>query len=183
MIIFLTSYGVLSLTVQTVERRSMAGILVILRKTQNYESIKLSAINAIIASLSVVLSALSDIFIIKLSFIFKNCYRTSQNWLNTNLIKTVIKEKLKESIYSRPAQLCLFVVFSSHSRIFHSQRDVIIAGEGLQILTSWPLSSEGSVACHTYCDTGHPFIMEIFENPWHSHLLLSVYQWSCHYLF
>ena len=108
---FLTSYGVLSLTVQTVERRSMAGILVILRKTQNYESIKLSAINAIIASLSVVLSALSDICIIKLSFIFKNCYRTSQNWLNTNLIKTVIKEKLKESIYSRPAQLCLFVVF------------------------------------------------------------------------
>ena len=23
---------------------------------------------------------------------------------------------------------------------------------------SWPLSSEGSLACHTYCDTGHPFI-------------------------
>ena len=34
-------------------------------------------------------------------------------------------------------------------------------GEGLQILTcarhSWPLSSENSLACHTYCDTGHPF--------------------------
>ena len=25
---------------------------------------------------------------------------------------------------------------------------------------SWPLSSEGSSACHTYCDTGHPFIMD-----------------------
>ena len=49
--------------------------------------------------------------------------------------------------------------FSSHSRIFHSYGDVfIISGEGLQILTyvrhSWPLSSEGSLACHNYCDTG-----------------------------
>ena len=54
-------------------------------------------------------------------------------------------------------------------------------GEGLQILTnarhSWPLSSEGSLACHTYCDTGHPFIVVISENPWHSHLLPSVWQW------
>ena len=50
---------------------------------------------------------------------------------------------------------------SSHSRIFHSYGDVTIAGEGLQILTcarhSWPLSSEGSLACHTYCGTGHPY--------------------------
>ena len=38
-----------------------------------------------------------------------------------------------------------------------------IAGEGLQNLTYarhlWPLSSEGSLARHIYCDTGHPFIM------------------------
>ena len=34
----------------------------------------------------------------------------------------------------------------------------------------WPLSNEGSLTCHTYCDTGHPFIMVIFEDPWHSHL-------------
>ena len=37
--------------------------------------------------------------------------------------------------------------------------------EGLQILNyarhSWPFSSEGSLACHTYCDTGHPFIIVI----------------------
>ena len=50
---------------------------------------------------------------------------------------------------------------SSHSRIFHSYRDVTITGEGLQILTydrhSWPLSREDSLTCHTYCDTGHPF--------------------------
>ena len=59
--------------------------------------------------------------------------------------------------------------YSPHSRIFHSYGDVFIAGEGLQILTyarhSWPLSSERSLACHTYCDTGHPFIMVISEDP------------------
>ena len=51
--------------------------------------------------------------------------------------------------------VCLFVLsFTSHSRIFHSHGEVTITGEGLQILTyarhSWPLSSEGSLACHTY---------------------------------
>ena len=52
--------------------------------------------------------------------------------------------------------------FSSHSRIY-SYGDVTFADEGLQILTyarhSRPLRSEESLACHTYCDTGHPFIM------------------------
>ena len=66
------------------------------------------------------------------------------------------------------------------------RRHHYIAGEVLQSLTyaqrSWPLSSEGSLACQTYCDTGHPFIMVIFEDPWHSHLLPNVWQWSCHYL-
>ena len=49
-------------------------------------------------------------------------------------------------------------------------------GGGLQILTytrySWSLNSEGSSACHIYCDTGHPFKMVISHDPWHSHLLL-----------
>ena len=67
---------------------------------------------------------------------------------------------------------------SSHSRIFHSYGDVTIAGEGLQILIyarhSWPLSSEGSLACHIYCDTGHLFIIVISEDPRHSYLLPSV---------
>ena len=41
---------------------------------------------------------------------------------------------------------------------------------------------ESSLACHTYCDTDRvmqPFIMVISEDPWHSHLLPSVWQWSC----
>ena len=85
--------------------------------------------------------------------------------------------------------VCLFVCMGliSHPRIYHSYGDVTITGEGLQILTyarhSWPLSGEGSLACHTYCATGHPFVMVISEDPWHSHLLPSVWQWSCHYLF
>ena len=43
-----------------------------------------------------------------------------------------------------------------------------LTGEGLQTLTytmhSWPLSSEGSFACHTYRG-GHLFIMVISEDP------------------
>ena len=42
--------------------------------------------------------------------------------------------------------------------------------KGLQILTyswnSWALSRESSLACHTYFDTGHLFIMVISEDPW-----------------
>ena len=82
--------------------------------------------------------------------------------------------------------VCLFVWgFSPHSRIFYSYGVVTITSEGLQNLTyaqqSWLLSSEGSLVCHTYCDTGH--IMIISEDPRHSHLFSSVWQWSYHYLF
>ena len=69
----------------------------------------------------------------------------------------------------------------------HPYGDDTIAGEGLQIMTyarqSWPLSSEDSLTCHIYCDMGLPFIMVISKDPWHSHLMLSVWQWSCNYLF
>ena len=49
-----------------------------------------------------------------------------------------------------------FFVCTSHSRMFYSYGDVTITEEGLQILTfaqhSWPLSSQGSLAGHTYCN-------------------------------
>ena len=78
---------------------------------------------------------------------------------------------------------CVFVcLVSSHSRFFHFYGDVTITSEWLHSLTyarhSWPLSSGGSLACHTYCDTGHPFTMVIPEDQGHSHLLPSVYQRS-----
>ena len=61
----------------------------------------------------------------------------------------------------------LFGVFL-HYRIFHSFGDVTITGEGLQILTyarhSWSLSSEGSLTCHTYCDTVQTFIMVMSDD-------------------
>ena len=64
--------------------------------------------------------------------------------------------------------LCVCLGFTSYSRIFHSHGDITFTGEGLQILTytrhSWPVSSEGSLACHTHYDTGHPFIMVISED-------------------
>jgi hypothetical protein len=49
----------------------------------------------------------------------------------------------------------------SRSRIFHLYGDVTIAGEGLQNLglcsAPGPLSREGSLSCHTCCNTGPRF--------------------------
>ena len=61
-------------------------------------------------------------------------------------------------------RLSLFVSgLSSDSRIFYSYVEVIIISERLQILTYarylWPLSSEVSQACYTFCHTEHPSIM------------------------
>ena len=39
------------------------------------------------------------------------------------------------------------------------------------------------MAIEPVTDTGHPFIMVISKDPWHSNLLPSVKEWSCHYLF
>ena len=77
--------------------------------------------------------------------------------------------------------VCLLVSGYYHPT-FHSYGDITITDERLQILTyarhSWLLSIEGSLACHNYCDTGHPFIMVISKDPWHSHLLPSVCSWA-----
>ena len=31
-----------------------------------------------------------------------------------------------------------------------------------------------------YCDTGHPFVKIISDNPWQSHMLPKILQWSCY---
>ena len=64
----------------------------------------------------------------------------------------------------------MFVCGFYPTREFFTQGDVTITGEGLQCFFtyarhSWPLSNEDSLACHTYCDTGHPFMMVIPEDP------------------
>ena len=70
------------------------------------------------------------------------------------------------------AQLVFFFVclkLSSHARFFLTP----ITDKGIQIMTntrlSWPSSSEGSYACHTYCDTVHPIIVVISEEPYGTH--------------
>ena len=78
---------------------------------------------------------------------------------------------------------CLFVwCFWSHSKMFHSFGNVTIAVEGLQILTYarhlWPLSSEGSLACQHLLWHGASVYNGHFEDPWHSHLMLSAFT-SC----
>ena len=70
---------------------------------------------------------------------------------------------LKNNIFFNYLFVCLGFIVPLEN--FHSYGDVIISGEGLQILTSRPLSSECSLACQTYYDTGHPFIMVISEDP------------------
>ena len=58
--------------------------------------------------------------------------------------------------------------FFSHSRIFQLFEDVTIAGKGEILIYAghlWSLSSEGSLACDTYSDTGYPFLMVISEDP------------------
>ena len=54
--------------------------------------------------------------------------------------------------------------------------------------TFWPmLSTRGHwavrVLYRAYWDTGHPLIMVIPEDPWHTHQLPSVWLWNCQYLF
>ena len=75
-------------------------------------------------------------------------------------------------------RVCLFVYlfvsgFSSHSSIFYLYGNVTITGEGLYILTYArhlsPLSNEGFLACHTYCDTGHIFIMVPWTRDTHTY--------------
>ena len=54
---------------------------------------------------------------------------------------------------------CFVWAFTFHSRTFYSYGDITITGEELLILTydrcSWPLSSDGSLVYHKFCDTWH----------------------------
>ena len=85
------------------------------------------------------------------------------------LIRLTASEIMPEKMF-----VCLFSVFRpTLERIFSLIWRRTITSEGLQILTNarhlWSLSSDCSLACHTYCDTRHPFIMFIFKDLWHSH--------------
>ena len=74
--------------------------------------------------------------------------------------------------------------FRPNREFVHSYGDVAIAGEGLYILTyprhSWPLTSKGSLACHTYC--GHT-INGHLRGPVTITTIAKRLAWICHYLF
>ena len=74
----------------------------------------------------------------------------------------LVRQLTAQFLHQSFQQLNNFSLFFRPTREFFIWRRHI-AGEGQQILTyarhSWPLRSEGSFASHTYCDTGHPFIM------------------------
>ena len=82
--------------------------------------------------------------------------------------------------------LCIFCLFGV-IRPTLSNGDVTITGEWLQILTYalhlWPLNSEGSLTCNTYCDTKHPFIMVMTLIPIAECLLLDFINMYYHIIF
>ena len=98
------------------------------------------------------------------------------NILQTSLVKRVIVLKTWPNcsfsndgriLYSLCCILVFKCCFSPAQGYFTYIETSPIAGEGLQILTYtrhlWPLSSEGSLTCHTHCDTGHRFLLSQSE--------------------
>ena len=83
------------------------------------------------------------------------------NW-NHRVILTQICIKYLKRLFV--CFICLFVCVFRNTREFftHMEMSSLPVKGRLQMLTytrhSWPFSSEDSLACHTYCDTGHPFI-------------------------
>ena len=79
-----------------------------------------------------------------------------------------------QTFVSRPGQECFTHLETSPLLVKGCKLWSLIGNHG------WSLSSEGSLACHTYCDTRHPFIMVISEEPLQSHLKpsLSVFTMS-----
>jgi hypothetical protein len=65
-----------------------------------------------------------------------------------------------------------FVCFESHEQFFSYLATVTITGDGAanldQCLALTAFSSEDSFTCHTYCDTGPPFIRSYPKDPWFS---------------
>ena len=70
-------------------------------------------------------------------------------------------------IFPKPSFVCVFLVpLKNFSLMWRCHR---IQCEGCKF---WPIGILGTydhLACHTYCDTGHPFIMVILEDTWHTH--------------
>jgi hypothetical protein len=66
--------------------------------------------------------------------------------------------------------VCLFVCFESHEQFSSYLATVTITGDGATnldlCLALTAFSREGYFTCHTYCDTGPPFLRSYPKGPW-----------------
>ena len=115
---------------------------------------------------------------------------SNQNWTKTvEFVKNVRKRFEKNSIYVSIIWCYRYTIWCTSFRktIWKTWRLLscifLLIHYYKNESSPRTLSSEGSLAIHTYCETDHSFIMVISEDPWHSQLLPSVWQWSFHYLF
>jgi hypothetical protein len=71
-----------------------------------------------------------------------------------------------------PCLFCLFVCFELHEQFFIYLAAVTISSKKAAnfdlCLELTAFSSEGSFTCHTYCDTGPPFLRSYPKDPWFS---------------
>ena len=77
----------------------------------------------------------------------------------------------KENIYLCGYTIRHTLMESHHYRLRAAKFDLCLALTAIEQLR------------FIFCDTGYRFIMVISKDLWHSDLLRSVWQWSCHYLF
>ena len=82
---------------------------------------------------------------------------------NINIWSCEPKIQHRESniVYIHKQTNLLLIWRRHHYRWRHANFDLCSA---LVVIEQW-----GSLTCHGFCDTRHPFIMVISEDPWHSH--------------
>ena len=116
-------------------------------------------------------------------FLFSVSVRTIPNYHATvthfhrggNDLKTLWKLHSTLYIYTAAAVVLLVRGFVPQAEdwVFESQsQQTSVVKTGSDSSIAKRLAT--GVGYHTYCDTSQPFIMVIFEDPWHSHLLPSV---------
>ena len=83
----------------------------------------------------------------------------------------IVFQIVKSNFADRVLIVCLFGIYRPTREFFTHMETSPLSVKGCKILTyarhSWPLSTAGSLACHTYSDVGNPFIMVISDESWH----------------
>ena len=89
---------------------------------------------------------------------------------NIKFSKTL--QNLHHCINLAETVVVIFLFFTMYLSVFMIRYDMIFQ----KCMQYWLIRS--FFVCDSYCDTDQPFIMVISDDPWHSHLLPSVWQWS-----